>query len=531
MRAIDRALVALLVAGLALGASWELLKQPWGVGMMPRPDALEYAASAQALADSGTFFLQVGPHRVRPRYSPGWPLLLAAAARVGVPPGSLWRISGVFAAALAAAVALLAGEAAARLAAAAPPGPMADRPRRAFWVAASVSGAAWALGPGPVCLGGTLLSDHAAALAAILALVAGAACLIGKGESKALAWAAGLATGAALAIRPVEGALLAVPLALWAGVAIFRRRPGLVGRFGWMSAGAVPVGCLIALVLARSGLDPWRWSDYQLWLPVRFGPGGDVFHWRYALLPDTSYLRGSWEAYSHAGIGARVLLGFEGLPFYHYAGLHWPLAGWAALLVLAMPLRRLLAVPSREVSLVAGGLLLWTFAHFALYSCYFFPAGRFYFAPLAASAVGLGTVCGLASAAGGRGWSVALLGAVLVVASAVRTIPNLRGYREFRPPPEEVNVASKVARWRALDDQQRARRALRFDPVVAQAEGLLPSRVVAGVRAWGKLPPTLHVRRLVEAGLIAPREVAWGRREPRPPVRDPKAPRGERVGR
>ena len=387
--------------------------------------------------------------------------------------------------------------------------------------------------PGPVCLGGTLLSDHAATLASIVAIVAGAVCLLGGG-SPALAGSAGLAAGAALAIRPVEGALLAVPLGLWAAFAVLHRRRGLGVMLGWMAGGAVVVGCVVAVVLARSGLDAWRWSDYQLWLPARFGPGGDVFHWRYALAPDTSYLRGSWEPYSHASIGARVLLGFEGLPFYHYAGLHWPLAGWLALLALASAGPRALALPSRQVALAALGLFVWTVAHFVLYSCYFYPAGRFYLAPLALAAVGLGTTCGLAAAAGGRAWPVALVGALLVAASVARTIPNLREYRAYRPPPEETRVAVKVARWRALDDRQRARRALRFDPVVAQAEGLLPRRVLAGVGAWGKLPPTLHVRRMVDAGVISPREVAWGRRAARRSGRGAgeasAPPRGQGVG-
>jgi hypothetical protein len=70
-------------------------------------------------------------------------------------------------------------------------------------------------------------------------------------------------------------------------------------------------------------------------------------------------------------------------------------------------------------------------------------------------------------------------------------------------------VDSKVARWRALDDRQRARGEVGFDPVVAQAEGLLTRRVLAGVHTWGKLPPTVHVRRLVETGMIAREEVAW----------------------
>ena len=61
----------------------------------------EYAAEAQSLARTGQAFLQVGPYRVRPRYPPGWPLLLAAAIRSGVAGRDLWRITALFGAALA----------------------------------------------------------------------------------------------------------------------------------------------------------------------------------------------------------------------------------------------------------------------------------------------------------------------------------------------------------------------------------------------------------------------------------------------
>jgi hypothetical protein len=308
----------------------------------------------------------------------------------------------------------------------------------------------------------------------------------------------------------VTGALLVVPLALWAGVALFRRRREAIAVLAAMAAGAAIPAAAVALVLARSGLDPWRWSDYRLWLPVLFGAGGDVFHWRHAVMPDTVYLR----PYTHAGVGLRVLLGVRGLPYHQYAGLFWPLAGWAALLALATVVPRDLGAPARLIRPAVLGLALWTLAHFVLFSCYFYPAGRFYLGPLALCATALGAASGLAAAAGGRGRAVAMMGSALVAASAVSSLVVLRPVvprHAMPPPPLESQVAAKVARWRAMDDSQRSVRVLRFDPVFAQARGLLPPEVTAGVEVWGRLPPTQHVRRLVAAGVIPARTVKWGR--------------------
>ena len=77
-------LLAVLVVPVALWARWHGSPEAQAPFFHPRPDALEYAASAQSIAQTGRFFLQVGPYRVRPRFPPGWPLLLAPAVRLGV---------------------------------------------------------------------------------------------------------------------------------------------------------------------------------------------------------------------------------------------------------------------------------------------------------------------------------------------------------------------------------------------------------------------------------------------------------------
>src|SRR4051794_10005708 len=95
------AVLALVIVPLALVARWGGNAELKGARFSPWPDTVEYAAEAQALARTGQVFLQVGPYRVRPRFPPGWPLLLAPAIRSGMAGQDLWRITGVFGALLA----------------------------------------------------------------------------------------------------------------------------------------------------------------------------------------------------------------------------------------------------------------------------------------------------------------------------------------------------------------------------------------------------------------------------------------------
>src|SRR4051812_32909785 len=94
-------LLAVIVVPLALAARWGGNAELKGARFSPWPDTVEYAAEAQSLARSGQVYLQIGPYRVRPRFPPGWPLLLAPAVRFGVAGQELWRITGVLGALLA----------------------------------------------------------------------------------------------------------------------------------------------------------------------------------------------------------------------------------------------------------------------------------------------------------------------------------------------------------------------------------------------------------------------------------------------
>ena len=63
-------LLGAVVVPLALLARWGGRLRAKGSRFHPWPDAVEYAAEAQALARSGQVFLQIGPYRVRPRFPP-----------------------------------------------------------------------------------------------------------------------------------------------------------------------------------------------------------------------------------------------------------------------------------------------------------------------------------------------------------------------------------------------------------------------------------------------------------------------------
>src|ERR1700709_461961 len=94
-------LLGAIVVPLALAARWTGDAGQKGARFSPAPDTVEYAAEAQSIARTGQIFLQIGPYRVRPRFPPGWPLLIAPAIRAGMQGRELWRITAIFGALLA----------------------------------------------------------------------------------------------------------------------------------------------------------------------------------------------------------------------------------------------------------------------------------------------------------------------------------------------------------------------------------------------------------------------------------------------
>lgn len=463
-----------------------------GAAFQPRPDALEYVASAQAIAQSGRYFLQVGPLAVRPRYSPGWPLMLAAALRGGVAPQRLWGLAAACGAGLAGLLALLAAEITARR-----PGAEGLPVRRlAPLVAGLVAGTAWALAPVAVAAGGTTLSDEPATLLCVIGMLL--PCLAADGEHLglrtrvALALAGGLGFGLLLATRMAVAALLAVPVLIMLArrFAELRRLAPILAAW---SAGCLLVPLLVCVLLLRSGLDPLHWTGYSYWGPELFGPGGHAFSWRYVLAgyPQAPGMKPA----SHLLFATKLLLGVPGAASPRsFLGYFWPAIGWLAGGVwLGSALR------NRRRRRLAVALASWVAANVLFFASYFFTDGRFFLPPLALCTLLFGVLAGRAAV---RNWSLrrAALVALVAVVAIAGEVALLRAVSVKHP--EVRDLRATVAAWRSLGDRQRGRRVMQFDPLEAQAQGLLPPGVVAEIREWGELPPTQHVRRLRDLGIL-----------------------------
>ncbi|MFL6259808.1 MAG: hypothetical protein ACJ76Y_08875 [Thermoanaerobaculia bacterium] len=542
-------LLGVVIVPLALATRWGGNAELKGARFSPWPDTVEYAAEAQSLARSGQVYLQIGPYRVRPRFPPGWPLLLAPGVRLGMAGQELWRITGVLGALLAWLIGVAAAWATAALGPPSQtltpgpspdPSPLPHRERgemqeriqgfspsspgeggregsgeegrgdegsggrggrgRAALLAGLLAGTLWALTPIAVDLGQTLMSDEPTALVCLLSLGLTGAAFLRRGTRGdwALALAGGLAFGLAATMRSIVAVLMLAPLAAFF-LGAFRRKPVLPRLLAW-GLGAAVFPAVTMLILARSGWPVWQWSGYGFWMPGRYERLTDTFGFRYAFQPDLTFRQEvDGRPLSHLELGLRVLLGIPGLRTHHYLGYLWPIAGWLA----AIPLYR---TARRRDPWTAGwltlGLLLWTLGHLAVFSLYFYPSSRFYLAPLALCVTLFAAACGAALARPDlRARLAAGAAALLVAALTVQGFFTLQ--HEPSPKVETERTRARFAKWLAKGDEWRSRRTMPFDPVHAQALGLLTPEVAAQVHAWGELPETVHVRRLRANGYLA----------------------------
>src|ERR1700674_2267902 len=400
---------SVVAVALALTARWSWGAHGEGPAFRPQPDALEYAASAQALIQTGRFFLQVGPLEEPPHYSPGWPAILAAVLWFGTPPQRLWLwpglCGGLLCLVLACGTALLVIKA-------------APLPRTtAQWWAALLAGlaasCAWAVATPAVEAGSALLSDEPTALFAVATLLL---VFLGLELEKPGPWlaAAGLVAGLATAMRRAEGALLVVPtLALVIGGG---RQLGEYRRLRACRAlalGALLPCMLVGLLLVHSRRPAWQWTNYGFW-----SPSGTI-----TLEPRLAQFISQ----------ARPLFGLSG------PGPDWSLGGlWSLLGLYAV------ALPRR--AWIAG---------------------------------------------------IALLAMLVSLGCA---FVRFRATLAPGPPPERI--FRHFRGWMDFSDDERARQPVPFDPLLAQAVGLLDPETLREIHGWGTLPPTLHVRRLRRKGLL-----------------------------
>ncbi len=543
-------LLGAIVVPLALATRWGGGGEAKGSRFHPWPDAVEYAAEAQTIARSGQVFLQIGPYRERPRFPPGWPLLIAPAIRLGMQGQDLWRLTALFGAALAW---LLAGVTAWAVGPHDPghqPDPLLPSPPPSLtggrgrpaetvlsplspgegggrgrerggggsegpsFLAGLLAGCVWAIAPMAVDVGQVLMSDEPAALVCLAGLLlTGIALLRTEGRSAwAFALTGGFAFGLVTTMRSIVAVLLLVPLAVLLIGGLRRSGPRTIfPRLLVWTLGAAVFPAVTVLILARSGWPVWQWSGYDFWMPRRYGHLTSTFNLRYAFEPDVAFGKEvQGRPLSHLELAVRVLLGIPGLRVHHYLGLLWPVAGWLAAIPLYWIARHR---DPRIAGWTALALLLWTLGHVAVFSLYFYPSPRFYLEPLALCLVLLATACGVGLSRPDRRARLAAIAVVVGVGVlAAREFTEFR--REPLPAIDAERTRARFSRWLAMGDERRADRVMPFDPVHAQALGLLTPEVTSQVHAWGELPDTVHVRRLRANGVLPGKPAREGARLP-----------------
>lgn len=508
MRVIPVLLCVILVATACVGLRWIRMDSSGGRQFGPWPDGLEYACGAQSIRDSGTYYLQVGPHVVKPRYPPGWSLLMVPFLSAGLPAEQICFVPAIFDAAhallLAAFVFLL-------LTRVLDAGGASSDTRR-FWIALAAAltvGLGWSCTPMSVDHGRRVVSDPAVALLTDLAIAAilWAAIRGWKADRRGngLLVLAGFAAGVAAATRPITGALLCVPIAMLVSHLAMTRGlwAGCRGA-AWLLLGVLVPAAGTSWLMARSGYAWWEWSAYEFWVPQIYADIGTTFRLDYAFgagHETAAHARHGDGRLANGTFGLATLLG---LPLASATGLgsYWPILAWSLGGGLLWRLRR----QGRFAWLVVVGLAAWPVGHLVVFSLYIYTSGRFYLGvaswPWVLLAVATGWWC-LRSRRPGRELFVTaiVLGLVFLSArSGVRRIPWTW------TPDYKVwfdKTRANFEPWQRRTDSERSELVAPIHPLVAQALGWLPRDTVAGIGAWGRLDASIeHVRRLVDLGVI-----------------------------
>lgn len=505
-----------VLAPLVLGARWGWGHTDQSSALVPTPDAIEYAAGAQSLVDSGRYYLQVGQVEAQPRYPPGWSFVLAGAVAVGVPAEQLWRVTTLIGVLTAWLLAVAAAELVWLLPLpASGPATAGSVPRSRTVAAAiggSVAGLAWATSPMANLAGQLVMSDEPAVLATLV-VVFGAVAVAADPRRRWLALLVGLAGGWLAITRLAAVALLALPLAvgLWPWLFRWSRRER------WGNLVVATVGALIpiaaaVLVMARSGFPPFSLSAYAFWVPEWFADPPRAFSWSYAFAgnPETTIHGRPTEPHLRAAL--TWVLGLRGYPGWTYTVRFWPPLAWGVGVLLA---RRFRDEP--RVRAAATAALLWGILFVAFFAGFFVAESRF-FMPLGALAavllgVGAGWAAGRAHGAASRGvLAVALLGWLALAVAC-----HLRALVGSGMPDPNLAARQAFADWRQWTPRQHRRGRPAFDPVRLQALGLLPCATVVEIGDWGRLSASEHVWRLRRALGLPPTA------DLEPPVRHPQA--------
>jgi hypothetical protein len=499
-------LLFLAVWPAALLVRWNAIDRFAGRLFEPYPDVKEYLAGAQAIRQTGRFFLQVGPYEAPPRYPPGWSMVLAPALELGIPPQRAPEIAAAFDAihALLIAVATaffcrwLRGSADAWF-----------HPGDLF--AGMIAGWGWAFTPIAVSLAVFAQSDApaAAVLDAMFLLL-----LVGVFRRNTW-WTAGLVfftagglLGLAVAMRPVVLPVAAGSLVLLLAALALNssRRLGVLSVISLLVGAAIPVACA-ATLMSRSGWGAWNWSHYAYWVP-QFNDLGAVFRWRHLTegFADVRLFDPiNGQAFGHLELALHLFLGFPLGKYLPGMGPVWPTLAW--LLGGAITLERALRSSAKERSvslLVIGAFVTWILSHLLLFGTYFYPGTRFYLPPLALAWVLLGGFTVHLVRHASPVWRAVALATLALTAISVKSELENSLSRDRVPSAElnERDVLAPFRSWLMTPDLERRELPVPFDPVRAQAMGLLSPATMSRISAWGELPETEHTWPLKARGIL-----------------------------
>lgn len=496
------AALAVIVIPLALTARWHWFANDAGPEFSPRPDAVEIAAGAQSIADVGQYYLQIGPHRAHPRYPPGWSAMLAVPLRLGLPSEQLWRVTGLFGAALAWFLGCTSMCLVVRW-----PGHWPDSVRRteaAGLAAGLVVGVIWALAPLPTQVGHILLSDEPTAFLSLLSFG-----FLWQGlreiGPRARGWmfVGGLLFGITASMRTGSAALMVPALGMLGLFAV--REAGwreVMVRGAWATAGLLVPVTATCWLMWRSGYPAFAWSGYAFWTPRWHGSLADTFRLHYATAGNENF---SSQPGSHLLIGLNLLTGRSGLNTSAYLLRYWPIVGWSlGLVAIATARKQKWSFPGQIWTALA--LALWCLSYLVLFSLYFYPGYRYYLVPLTINLLTLGTPLGLLLRSGksvGQMLALAMtLGILVTFQSDVRLTHRDVDRQKVASTRATVTAFNN---WLALSDEARHRERMPFESVHAQALGLLRRETADQIRSWGKLKNTEHVIRLRMNGYLSGR--------------------------
>ncbi len=495
-------LLSLIVLVVAFLVRWDIVPPDRGQEFSIVPDSMEYAATAHSIVQTGEFFLQVGPWRVPPRYSPGYPLFLSLFLRLGIPGEKLWRVNAIVGslhAWLLFFIAYVVARMIIRKTGYGRDGPWSVEP--VACLAGLIAGMGWAFSPISLNHGRHVMSDELGALSANIFLVFLSFLFYrqGKGAVRTtlpLSLLAGISYGCMIGVRPILGFLLAGSICiLFLGCLVQCHKKVIViqllGMMGGVLLGVLPV----IYILHRSGYPLTKWSHYEYWAPEYYDSIRKTFHPQYAIFGNEEYgYKASERILGHAEVALRLFTGWGRLP-EPGIGRWWPFLSILCFLVIVRRLLSGVTWKKDKIPWLLASYFMYFSATLLAFSLYFFPAIRFYLPVLPFMWLPISIAIAFCWFQTRR--ALKYLGYALLLLLACFSYLELRPLVRSRPSYAYYqSLRSIYDGWNKTPEIQKAMTVLPFDPIMAQAYGILPLSAVPDQQIWGKSPDTSHFIRL-----------------------------------